>query len=164
MAESLAPTKSVSTQDRVLSQEATLEVDLSAADAFLLFSPLAEKKWVAGWEPRFIFPPDGGIREKMVFLTEPRFAGESYYQWIVMKYDPLNYFVAYSVSTAERIWFVEVQCREHGRKSRATVRYTYVAITDDGAEKNAKALEQMFAKGLMDWQEAIHRYLGGSII
>ena len=145
--------------DRVLSREATITVDLPVDEAFLLFDPLAEKEWVEGWDPKFIFPSDGVIREKMVFLTKPRFEGEPYYQWIVMKYDAINHLVVYCISTPERIWFVEVQCRESDAMSNATVRYTYVALTKDGAQKNAAALEQMFANNLMDWQEAIHQYL-----
>lgn len=151
---------SSTTSDRVISQEAAFTVDLPVQEAFLLFDPLAEKKWVTGWNPDFIFPSDGQIREKMVFLTKPRFEGEPKYQWIVMKYDATDHIVAYSVSTPERIWFVEVRCRAWGNISKATVRYTYVALTNQGAKKNEMALQQMFADKLMDWQDAIHKYLG----
>ena len=160
MADDLALPFVAPVTDRVIMQEATIFVDLPVDKTFSLFDPQAEKKWVHGWDPRFISPVDGVICEKMVFLTQPRFEGEPAYQWIVMKYDPFQHVVVYCVSTQERIWFVEVGCERRDGGCAATVRYTYVALTDSGAVKNAKALHQMFAHNLLDWQEAIEDYLG----
>ena len=162
MAESLV-SPLVTLSSRIISRKASLSLDCFVNDAFSLFTPLSEKKWVRGWDPTFIFPINGEICENMVFLTPPRFAEEAPYQWIVMRFDPLRHRAAYSVSTQERIWFVEIHCAQHGEKSEVTVQYTYVGLTVAGAEKNKTALDQMFAHDLTDWQEAIEQYLGKTI-
>ena len=129
------------------------------SQVFPLFDPVNEMKWVNGWAPRFIYPPDGSVEEQMIFITPARFPHEEDYHWVLTKFLPEFFQVEYTVSTRERIWWIRVRCFPIDNSTHAEIRYQFTALTDEGAERNEQALSLMFQHNLVDWQDAINYYL-----
>ena len=50
---------------------------LPAGEAFPLFQPEGERRWVAGWEPRYVHPAEPAVGEGVVFQTTTREAMRS---------------------------------------------------------------------------------------
>lgn len=129
---------------------------------FPLFGALREQEWAAGWDPQVLFSESGEIEERMVFRTSSAHGhAEGPYTWIVSKYLPEGRQVEYTVFTTERVWWIEICCRE-GKASGETlarVTYTYNGLSEHGNRLNAMAAERMFAEDLHDWERAINHYL-----
>lgn len=142
-----------------LVRSATIQLNSSVEKVFPLFGALRERDWAAGWNPEIIFSESGEMEEHMIFKTPATFSDADSYLWMVSKYEPTNYRVEYMVSTAQRIWFITVQCRPSGEGTAATVTYGYTGLTEKGNNLNKVAIEKMFANDLKDWEEAINFYL-----
>jgi len=143
-----------------ISQSATISVNTSVAEAYPLFTPAGELKWVPGWNPCFLFPEGPDIAQGMVFQTPGRYPEESFYTWLVSTYHPESYFTEYVVWSAERTWTISVGCTPiDSLTTRATITYTFTSLTPRGTELNRKALDAIFAQDLADWEEAVHHYL-----
>ena len=142
-----------------IEQTATFTVHTSLDQAFPLFGPVRERDWAAGWEPKIIFSSDPLVEEHMLFQTQPRFENEPPYLWVVSQFRPEQYFIEYSVSTNERIWFVSVQCAAAGEHTRVTVRYRFTGLTPRGNELNRVALDRMYAQQLKDWESELNQFL-----
>ncbi len=145
-----------------LVRSAEICLHTSLQQVFLLFGALREKDWVAGWDPRVLFSESGDIEERMVFLTtSPKGHTEGDYTWVVSRYSPDDALVEYTVFTPERVWWIEVCCREgqHPKETLARVTYTFNGLTPHGDVLNRAAADRMFAHNLLDWEEAINHYL-----
>ena len=55
---------------KILSRTTKINVNESIEKVFPLFSPLGEKKWIAGWDPTFIYPTTGKFEENLIFKTD----------------------------------------------------------------------------------------------
>jgi hypothetical protein len=134
------------------------------AKIFPLFNPVREKEWAAGWEPQFLveLTQAQDVEEHMVFRT-PSVHGhdEIDYIWTISKYMPDQALIEYTVFTAERLWWITIQCRDDrvNRTTNAEITYTFTGLTDKGNAINEKALQVMFAHDLKDWEKAINHYL-----
>jgi hypothetical protein len=126
---------------------------------FPLFGPVREKEWAAGWNPEIIYPLSVDVEKNMVFQTKGKHPEEEKYTWVISIFNPKNYQIEYTVCTPERIWLIQVQCEAIESKTKATVTYTYTALSSMGNERNKEALKNMFSSNLKDWQEAINYYL-----
>jgi len=42
-------------------REGSFELDTSADRALLFFTPEGERAWVKGWDPKPMYPPQGGV-------------------------------------------------------------------------------------------------------
>lgn len=142
-----------------ISKTATFKVIGNVQDVFPLFGPLLEKEWAEGWDPEIIFSSTGMVDRHMVFRTKAHDAREKSFTWVVSHFEPHNYFIEYTVFSHLRIWFIAVRCEQLPDATRTTVTYTYTGTTDEGNDLNRKALEEMFARDLTDWQEALNHYL-----
>lgn len=142
-----------------LLRSATIQLNSSVEKVFPLFGALRERDWAAGWNPEIIFSESGEMEEHMIFKTPATFSDADSYLWMVSKYEPTNYRVEYMVSTAQRIWFITIQCRPSGAGTAATVTYGYTGLTEKGNNLNKVAIDKMFANDLKDWEEAINFYL-----
>ncbi len=145
-----------------VSRERTLFLNNRPEVVFPLFEPLNERKWADGWDPDVLFPSNGVAREGMIFLTKPRFDGEENYRWVLTHYDTENFRISYHVSTADRLWFIDVACIPMEDGTAATVCYTYIGLTAEAASRNNAALEMMFQNNLKDWEDAINMYLASN--
>jgi hypothetical protein len=127
---------------------------------FPLFGPVEEKKWAEGWNPEIIYSKSSLLEEHMVFKTSPHFQGEGDYTWTVSKYIPSAKLIEYTVSTPQRIWFITIQCADHGNGTTdAQITYTFTGMSENGNDQNKKALARMYHADLKDWEEAINYYL-----
>jgi hypothetical protein len=143
-----------------ISKSSTIILNEAIEKVFPLFSAKGEEKWVAGWNPEYIFPEDGSFVENQVFKTKSGNEKEKEYIWIVTYLNKQEYRVVYTVSTENRIWTVKVQCSATDVKNTsAEISYTYTALNKTGEELNILALQKMFQNNLKDWETAINRYL-----
>ena len=132
------------------------------ATVFPLFGPVREKEWAPGWEPQILFSTTNLVDEHMVFKSPAHLGhGEADYVWTLSKYEPDHGFLEYTIFTLERVWWITVVCREEtpAQTTIAEITYTYTGLTDKDNAINEKALQQMYAHDLKDWEEAINHYL-----
>lgn len=141
-----------------ISKTATFTVDTTIEKAFPLFGPVREKEWAEGWNPEIIYG-EGEVELHMMFRTKSSFKEESSFLWVITQFDPQKYFIEYTVSTPNRVWFIRVQCVAKQSRTEASVTYTYTGLNEKGNELNRIALEKMFAEDLKDWQTAINHYI-----
>ncbi len=141
----------------------TREITLNGKlkEVFPLFGPIRERDWAPGWAPHIVYPPGSLIEEHMIFTTQSHHGQGFTSTWAVSKYDPEGAFVEYTVFAPERLWFIQIRCRETkgGEQTVAEITYTYTGLTESGNHANKKALEAMFKHDLKDWEEQINHYL-----
>jgi uncharacterized DUF497 family protein len=142
-----------------IQKSATITVKTSIDRAFPLFGPVREKEWAAGWEPQIIYSTHPEWEEHMIFTTAGKHSHEDRYVWVVSQFRPNEYFIEYTVSTAQRIWFISVRCAPDSENTKVSVTYTYTGLTEEGNQLNKSALSRMFAHDLRDWEEEINQYL-----
>lgn len=143
-----------------VSRTATIMLNGAIETVFPLFSAIEEKKWADGWNPIILYPTSEKLEAGMVFMTEGNNQTESEYAWIVSAYQPDNYLVEYTVSTANRIWVITIQCTALSAfGTKATVTYTFTGLNQLGNKFNRNHIERMFENNLADWEEAINYYL-----
>jgi hypothetical protein len=124
---------------------------------FPLFTPLGEKLWIKEWNPEFFHPTLGKTQEGMVFTTTHQ--NEKSY-WSLISYDPVRYLVRYArVTPTSRFGFVEVSCETQGQKTRATVTYTFTALTEAGNAYLESFTETSYQQMIDSWQTQINTYL-----
>lgn len=142
-------------------RSATIILNGPLEQVFPLFGPIREKEWADGWNPEIIHGAGDDVEEHMVFKTVSHFHEESDYVWTVSKYMPDRAFIEYTVISGERIWFITVKCDKDPapRTTRAEITYTITGLTENGNSIGEKALQEMFARDLKDWEEAINFYL-----
>jgi hypothetical protein len=137
----------------------SIEVNGTLSQVFPLFGPVREKEWAEGWDPEIIFSTAGSVEEHMIFRTKAHHPQEDFYTWVITQFDPQKYFIEYTVSTHNRIWFIRVYCEAKGSLTNAHICYTYTGLNDLGNQLNRESLEKMFSYKLTDWEEAINHYL-----
>jgi hypothetical protein len=140
-------------------KSASFVVNTSTEKAFPLFGPVREKEWAAGWEPQIVYSTNPEAEEHMIFKTSNNHHGEGEYVWVISQYSPKDYFIEYTVSTSQRLWFIGVRCRPKGSSTSVTVTYSYTGLTEEGNQLNKLALDKMYAHNLKDWKEEINHYL-----
>lgn len=156
----IQPDISTDVKPERVSRTATFTVHGNIEQAFPLFGPIREMEWAAGWQPEILYRSntDVLVEERMIFQTNGH-AGEEKYTWVITHYQPKQYWIEYTVSTPERIWFIRVACKPLNENTEVKVTYTYTGLTAEGNRKNEQALKRMFAHDLKDWEEAINYYL-----
>jgi hypothetical protein len=142
-----------------IQKSASFVVNTSIEKPFPLFGPIREKEWAAGWEPQIIYSINPEVEEHMIFKTSSKHHGEEEYLWVLTQYNPKDYFIEYTISTSQRLWFISVRCRPKGNNTSVTVTYNYTGLTTEGNQLNQLALDKMYAHNLKDWEEAINYYL-----
>ncbi len=143
-----------------VTRTATISLRSGIDRVFPLFGAIKEKRWADGWNPVILYPASGDLEAGMVFVTEGSDADEPVYAWIVSAYQPQRHFVEYTVSTANRIWVITIRCgAPSALETEASVTYTFTGLNQLGNERNRSHIARMFAKNLVDWEEAINHYL-----
>ena len=108
-----------------------------ADEAFELFSPLGEKRWVPGWNPELLHPPGATWERGLIFRTTEMY-GDAV--WLVTAFDRAARDVEYyRVEPGRYVARVRVQCvAADDRRSRVHVTYAFVGLSDSG---NAEILQ-----------------------
>jgi hypothetical protein len=139
-------------------QAASFLVKANIEKAFPLFGPIREKEWAAGWDPEIVYSNHPEVEEHMIFKTPGKLPGEQF-TWAVTQYRPDDFIIEYTVSAKDRIWFITVMCKPTDESTLVTVKYSYTGFTEQAHQLNQQALEKMFSRKLIDWQEAVNFYL-----
>ena len=126
---------------------------------FPLFGPWDERKWVHGWHPIPIYPADELFEEGVTFKTEGKNEDEPFYYWRLVRLDRDHHRVQYVVTTANRQWSIDVSCLSIGDTVEVEVTYAFTPFNEKGAEYNQKALDDMYANDMKDWEKAVNHYL-----
>lgn len=132
-----------------------LPVSAPPAQAFDLFTPLGEKRWAPGWEPRFHHPADGSAQDGTTFTTRDETGRETI--WRILDWDPDGHRVRYSrVTPGLKAGTVEVALAPApGDATLATVTYDLVALSPEGAADLATWTESWYAGFLAEWERQI---------
>lgn len=121
-------------------------------EAFTFFTPEGERRYVPGWAPEYLHPPDGTLAEGLTFIT--RHGGEETL-WLVSRCDPSSGVVDYvRTNPGSRISFVSVRLApaEHGTDVSITYRVTALSAEGDRAIESFAAL---FDRRTLEWEQAI---------
>jgi ribosomal protein S18 acetylase RimI-like enzyme len=135
-----------------------LRVALPADAALPLFTAAGETRWVPGWTPAYVSPPDGSPVEGGIFLTRD---GDQEVIWRVQRYDPAARVAEYlRIVPGDRVVAVTVACEPEGAGTRATVTYRVTPLSAAGRAWLAAFGEGAFAAMLREWERLIAAHLG----
>jgi hypothetical protein len=133
----------------------TVAVPAPLERSFPLFTPLGERLWAPGWEPRFQFPADGEPCAGATFTTRGEDGRETI--WMMADWDPAGHRVRYArVTPGLKTGTVEVVCTPGDRATTvATVTYELTALTPAGDADLATWTEDWYASYLAEWETQI---------
>ncbi|TIN34776.1 MAG: SRPBCC family protein [Mesorhizobium sp.] len=125
---------------------------------FPLFTPTGETLWVDGWDPEFLHPQDGEMRQGMVFRTAH---GDETTLWACTDWDPVAHRIRYvRVTPDTRFGFVEVACRPTADGgTEASIAYTFTALNAAGISYLSELTEEAFAHMIEGWKLRIDAWL-----
>ena len=132
------------------------EFDLpcSANEAFPLFSPEGERRWVSGWNPQPMFPGSAAFSRDTVFRQG---TGEEEAIWTIVDVDSESYRAEYvRVAPASHTAHIIVKVAPIDRvKSHVTVTYAVTAFGTDSSSLVEAFSECGYADKMRDWQRRI---------
>lgn len=106
------------------------ELPFEAEAAFPLFTALGEMRWVPGWQPELVYPPDGELELDQVFTTGE---GAEHTLWSVIHLDREARLVEYlRVTPGSRLARVTVSVDAQDEGCRVTVRYLWTVLSPAG--------------------------------
>ena len=133
-----------------------ITVPLPPPEAFELFTPRGEERWVDGWQPRFAAPSDDDSAPGTVFETAVH--GEETI-WVVIDRDRGRRVSYARVTPGSRAGTVSVLLEDDGN-GRSTVEVTYdlTALSPTGDQRLAE-LAAGYADMLTLWESSISTML-----
>jgi hypothetical protein len=137
----------------------SIVVDAPVVQAFMYFTPAGEELWVDGWQPVYVYPPDGATVEGMVFTTGN---GDEYTIWTLADFDRAGHCSRYMRCTpASRTSVVEVRCSalDAGRTA-VQVSYTLTALNAAGEQVMQGFEGERFTAMIDEWADKIAKVRG----
>jgi hypothetical protein len=129
----------------------TVAVALAQPDAFELFTPSGERRWVTGWDPTFPAAGADETRPGTVFATAHR----RRVTWVVVACDRPRSIAYASVSDDDRAGLVRVGCDPHGSgATTAAVSYDMTALSADG-DVALREFAAHYEQYMRQWQDTI---------
>jgi hypothetical protein len=131
-----------------------IRIDRPLADAFALFTPEGERRWVPGWDPEYLYPPDGTAAPGLTFRT--RVDGETT-EWLVARFDAAGGEAEYvRITAGSRLGTVSIRCERAGPvETHVWVTYRLTAVSPEGNAAVAAFDATAFSGMLARWEEAI---------
>ncbi len=131
---------------------------LPAAQAFPLFNAEGERRWVAGWVPRYLHRAGSGVGEGVVFQTTRQGVGTA--TWTQTRHDPARGAASFVfVYPGHHTAIVDVAVTPDGDgRSRASVRYRMTSLSPV-ADDYVRAFGEAFDGFMVHWEEAIQRHI-----
>jgi hypothetical protein len=126
---------------------------------FPLLCPVAEQKWVPGWQYRLIHSQSGLAELGCVFITPNEDGSES--TWVVTEYDPTKFRVGF-VWVNPALVAAQIQIELHAKpeaKTEARIRYSYTGLSEKGNQEVARYDAAWFGHKMEGWEAAINHYL-----
>lgn len=149
----------IDTRERVhVDRRGVVPMVLSFEEAFAPFNSVGERRWVAGWDPRFVHPALPRAGEGVVFQTTVTGTGTA--TWIQTAHEPSagSALFVYVVPD-HRAAMVDVAVARDGEgRSRASVRYRMTSLSPD-ADDFVRAFDEAFEDNMAHWAEAIQRHI-----
>ena len=147
-----------------------ISLPLSAGEALELFTPEGERLWIAEWNPRYFYPPNGETLEGMIFMTGE---GNELTHWTMTDFDISGYRVRYCrVTPGSRSTIVEVRCMPDGDdRCHVLVTYALTGLSDAGNTAIDAYVGDAYVAMIEDWRTKIighlerlpHRVFGSGI-
>jgi len=118
---------------------------------FPFFSPLGEKAWVPGWNPRILHPEGAEWEEGMIFLTQDERGGAI---WFVTRLDRASREVVYHrVQPGRCEARIDVRCRDLGDGSaEAAVAYSFVGLSEAGNREISAMTQDAYDAKMDRWR------------
>jgi len=134
-----------------------VRISLSASDAFPLFNAEGERRWVAGWDPRCVYPAESGVGEGAVFQTRK---GAGTATWVQTRHEPATGQASFVyVLPDHHVAMVDVCVTPDGDgRSRASVRYRMTSLSCD-ADDFVRGFAGGFGDLMIHWEKAIQRHI-----
>lgn len=134
---------------------ATIVLNGDVAKVFPLFGPIEEKKWSRGWDPRIV--AGGASLQDTVFTYSHEGLTAT---WIVTEWNESQHRVTYAVFVPnDRAMTIRITCTPEGTRTRATITYTFTALSDVATPSLREFEHQDFALRILHWQKAIDHFL-----
>ncbi len=123
-----------------------------------LLTPLGERAWAVGWEPEIRWQAPGR-GEGTLFVTRSASGAETV--WVLERFDVARLRVAYvHVSPGSLVVEIVVALAPLSEsKTRAEVRYTFTALSEQGNARVAQMTEGHFADFMRDWECELNHFL-----
>jgi hypothetical protein len=131
----------------------------SPETVFPLLCPVAEAKWVPGWQYRLIYSQSGLVELGCVFTTHNEDGTES--TWVTTEYDPAKFCVGF-VWVNPGLMAAQIQIELYPKqeaKTEARIRYSYTGLSQEGNRELERYTEAWFREKMEGWEAAINHYL-----
>jgi hypothetical protein len=135
-----------------------LTVELPPEQAFHLFTPRGEERWVPGWSPRFPVVAADDTTPGTVFETE---ANGRITTWLVVERIPGRLVRYARVTPGVSAGTVTVGLADAGGTSDVTVTYDLTALAPS-AEESLRGFAARYQQMLGEWAAAIAASLSGA--
>ncbi len=136
----------------------TLHVNLPPAQAFPLFSPEGERRWVAGWDPRYLHPR--GVPSHAPGTVFQTHHSDEQTDWLVLRYSPDEGIAEYvRMTPGSRIGVVTVRAAERGSATEVEVTYRLTSLSVAGTRTLEAMTDESYAAMLREWETLIARAL-----
>jgi hypothetical protein len=140
-------------------RSATIRLHAPRERAFGMFTPLGERAWAQGWDPRFLHPADGEAREGSVFVTR---AGGVETIWTTIVHQPPARAAYSRVTPGLHAVIVDVRLRDaEDGETLVDVSYAFTALTPAGNDAVAD-MANGFPAWMDEWQTSINQALAAS--
>ncbi|HZX40359.1 MAG TPA: hypothetical protein VFE93_00890 [Myxococcaceae bacterium] len=123
-----------------------------------LLTPLGERAWAEGWEPRMRWEPPGGGAGTL-FVIEHH--GHPPTVWLLDTWEPATGHVHYvHVTPGSDVTEIDIRLRPDGKaRSIATVRYTWTALGPPGVSLVRSKTPQAYVLAMREWEQALNHFL-----
>ncbi|MFI7706475.1 hypothetical protein [Nonomuraea sp. NPDC049480] len=138
-----------------------LSVALPPEEAFTLFTPRGEERWVDGWRPHFPVPAEDDSAPGTVFETVFQTGGQGERTiWVVAERERGRRVSYARVTPGSRAGTVTVEVGGDGeRGSTVQVTYELTALSPEG-ERTLREFADGYPAYLASWEAAVTRHLG----
>jgi hypothetical protein len=134
----------------------TFRVNRPLAQAFPLFSPEGERRWVQGWIPEYLHPR--GVPSDAAGTVFQTHHNNEETQWLVLRYSPVDGVAEYARMTpGSRIGIVTVRATERDGATDVEVTYKLTSLSEMGTRTLETMTDASYAAMLEDWQRLIHK-------
>jgi hypothetical protein len=148
-------------RSRAVELKGGLTVRAPVRQAFPLFSPQGEKRWVPGWRPRILYPREAAWERGLLFTTREERAEAV---WVVTALERNRHAVEYHrVEPGRYVARVRVRCRSAGRaRTRALVHYAFFGLSKAGNREVAALSAEAYRQKMRRWEAWIGECLAAA--
>ncbi len=136
----------------------TIRVAAPVQQCQRFFTAAGEELWVDGWQPRYVYPPDGRTEAGMVFCTG---SGDELTFWTMTDFNTAAGYARFvRVTPQSRIAIVEVRCTDvDGVATDVAVTYTVTALDPSRIDVLGPFRGAAFKAMIEDWRAKIEACL-----